>query len=105
MNYHTYHIPANYTDAGKLFGLFAIRNTIEDVLLAAPPVFLCLRFMPFSIPTNIIATLVIGIPSGGFAIISIRDDYLTRFLAMRWRWRLGRGVITYRGSPEQDRRR
>ena len=104
MNYQTYHIPANYTDAGKLFGIFEIRNTIEAVLLAGPCIFFCLRFLPFAITTNIIIALVVGVPLGGFALIGIHDGCLTRFLANWWRWRRGRGVITYRGSPQQDRK-
>ena len=44
MSHQTWHIPANYTDAGKLFGMFAIRYTIEAVLLAGP----CIFFTPFS---------------------------------------------------------
>ena len=36
MSYVTYRIPANYTDAGRLFGLFPIRNTVEAVILAVP---------------------------------------------------------------------
>lgn len=105
MNYQTYHIPANFTDAGKLFGLFAIRNAIEAALLAVPPVFLCLRFLPFSITTKIIIALTVGIPLGGFALIGVRDDCLSRFILMWWRYRRGRGVITYRGSPERDNKR
>lgn len=34
MDSETYYIPVNYTDAGKLFGLFEIRNAIESVVLA-----------------------------------------------------------------------
>jgi len=104
MSYQNYHIPANYTDAGKLFGLFAIRNTVEAVVLAVPAVVLCLRFLPFSITTNIVVALVAGIPLGGFALIGVMDDCLTRVLLMWWRWRCGRGITTYRGSPEQDRK-
>ena len=33
MDSETYYIPVNYTDAGKLFGLFEIRNAIESVVL------------------------------------------------------------------------
>ena len=33
MSYETYHIPVNFTDAGKLFGVFEIRNAVETVLL------------------------------------------------------------------------
>ena len=60
MNIQTWHIPANYTDAGKLFGVFAVRNAVEAAILAGPCIFCCLRFLPFSITTNIIAALVTG---------------------------------------------
>lgn len=105
MNCQNWHIPANYTDAGKLFGIFSIRNTVEAVILAGPCIFLCLRFLPFSITTNIMAALVAGIPLGGFALIGVRDDCLSRFLLMWWRWRRGRGTITFRGSPDKDSKR
>ena len=105
MNHQTWHIPANYTDAGKLFGLFAIRNTIEAVLLAGPSFFLSFRFLPFAITTNLTIALVAGIPLGGFALIGVQDDCLSRFLMAWLRWRRGRGIITYRGSPGQDHRR
>ena len=105
MNYQTYHIPANYTDAGRLFGLFAIRNAVEAVMLAGPCVFLCLSYLPFDITTRIIAALVLGIPLGGFAIIGIRDDPLSRFLFTWWRWRRGRGVITFRGQANDNKRK
>ena len=36
MDSETYYIPVNYTDAGKLFGLFEIRNAIESVVLGLP---------------------------------------------------------------------
>ncbi len=35
-----YHLPANYTDAGKLLGMFEIRNAVEAVVLAVPRVLL-----------------------------------------------------------------
>lgn len=105
MKYQTYHIPANYTDAGRLFGLFALRNAVEAVILAAPPVFLCFRFLPFSITAKIIVALVVGIPLGGFALTGVRDDCLSRFLAGWWRWRRARGIIAYRGSPQTEKKR
>ena len=33
MPYETYHIPVNFTDAGRLFGMFEIRNAMEAILL------------------------------------------------------------------------
>lgn len=49
MGYETYHIPVNYTDAGKLFGLFEIRNVVEAVLIGLPVLALCARFLPLVI--------------------------------------------------------
>jgi hypothetical protein len=68
----TYHIPANFTDAGRLFGLFGIRNAVEAALLAVPCVFLCLRYAPLDITGKLIAALVTGIPLGGLTRISTR---------------------------------
>ena len=103
--HHTYHIPANFTDAGKLFGLFGIRNAIEALLLAGPCAIICFRFLPLDISGKVMAALVTGIPLGGFALIGIQDDPLSRFLMAWWRWRRSRGAITFRGSPEQDEKR
>ena len=36
-----YYIPTNFTDAGRIMGLFEIRNLIEAVLLTMPILYLC----------------------------------------------------------------
>ena len=36
MNEETYYIPNNFTDAGRVFGLFEIRNLIEALVLTLP---------------------------------------------------------------------
>ena len=59
MNYENYHLPANFTDAGKLMGMFQIRNTIESLLISAPILYLCLAFLPFEITTRIIAAMIL----------------------------------------------
>lgn len=92
-----YHIPANFTDAGKLFGIFEVRNGVEAVILSVPLFFLCFSYLPFSITTNIIITMIIVIPTGGFALIGINDDCMTRFIRTWWNWRTKRGIITFRG--------
>ena len=55
MGYETYHIPVNFTDAGKLFGVFEIRNAVETVLLCIPILFLCLALLPLTLMPKIIA--------------------------------------------------
>jgi hypothetical protein len=93
-----YHIPANYTDAGKLFGLFEVRNGIEAVILSLPLLYLCFSTLTFSITTNLIITMIVVIPVGGFALIGINDDCLTRFIRIWWHWRGRKCIITYRGA-------
>ena len=98
MTNETYYIPANFTDAGRVMGLFEIRNLIEAVLLTLPILYLCLAFVPLSMTPKIIATLTVLVPVGGFGLIGVSDDSLTRWLGSWWRWRKGRRLITYRGE-------
>ena len=58
MDSETYYIPVNYTDAGKLFGLFEIRNAIESVVLGLPVLGLCTALLPFTITWKIICDAV-----------------------------------------------
>ena len=62
MSYETYHIPVNFTDAGKLFGVFEIRNAVETVLLCVPILFLCLALLPLTLMPKIIVTMAILVP-------------------------------------------
>ena len=101
MNYETYHIPTNFTDAGRLFGLFEIRNAIETVLLTAPIVFLCLALLPFALTTRLIITMVIAVPVGGFWLIGVSDDSLTRWAGMWLRWRKCRRLMLFRGEVHE----
>lgn len=101
---NNYHIPANYTDAGKLLGVFEIRNGIEAVILSIPVAFLCFSKLPFSLTVNIIITMIIVIPVGGFALIGINDDCLTRFLRVWLSWFTKRGMIFFRGTERMKRK-
>ena len=98
MDSETYYIPVNYTDAGKLFGLFEIRNAIESVVLGLPVLGLCTALLPFTITWKIIVTLCLLVPTVGFALIGLKDDSLTRYLKTWWTWRRRRRVLTYRGE-------
>ena len=42
----TYYIPTNFTDAGRVMGLFEIRNMIEAILLTLPILYLCIVLLP-----------------------------------------------------------
>lgn len=101
MSNETYYIPTNFTDAGRVMGLFEIRNLIEAVLLTLPILYLCLAFVPLALTPKIIVTLTVLVPVGGFGLIGISDDSLTRWLSSWWRWRKGRRLITYRGESKK----
>ena len=90
-----YHIPANYTEAGRLLGLFDIRNTIEAAVIAIPILFLSFTLLPFAVTTKCIISMIFAIPCGGFALIGLHDDCLSRFLTGYFRWRKGRRIFHY----------
>ena len=69
MSNETYYIPTNVTDAGRVMGLFELRNLIEAVVLTLPILYLCLAFVPLSMTPKIIVTLTVLVPVGGFGLI------------------------------------
>ena len=98
MSHETYYIPTNFTDAGRVMGMFEIRNMVEAVLLSLPILYFCMVLIPWSLTPKIIATLTILVPVGGFGLIGISDDSLTRWLGCWWRWQKNRRLIFYRGE-------
>ena len=87
MNSQTIVIPTNYTDSGKLFGMFEKRNAIETVCLALPVIFLIVMLSPFSIRVNLIFGAVILVPLCGFSLFGIRDYSLISYLLIYCKWR------------------
>ena len=98
MNYEVYHIPTNFTDAGRVMGLFELRNLVEAVILTIPALSLCIAFLPLSLTAKVVVTMVIVVPLGGFGLIGINDDSMTRWLGCWWRWRRKRRIILFRGE-------
>ena len=66
------YIPRNYTDAGRIFGMFGLTATI----------IICMVFV---------------IPIGGFSLIGIHDYSLLTFIRLYIRWRKSRRILVYRG--------
>ena len=98
MNYEVYHIPTNFTDAGRVMGLFELRNLVEAVVLTIPVLYLCIAFLPLDLSAKIMVTLVVIVPVGGFGLIGVNDDSMTRLLEDWWRWRRRRRIILFRGE-------
>ena len=74
MNYENYFIPTNFTDAGRVFGLFEMRNLVEAVILTVHVIYLCFVLLPFRLTAKLIVTLTIAVPVGGFSLIGIGGD-------------------------------
>lgn len=94
----TVFIPTNFTDAGKLFGIFEIRNVIECICLCIPMTLLLILLSPFGITGTIILVSLFLVPFGGFALIGVRDYSLFTFLRIYNRYSKSKRIITYRGS-------
>ena len=101
MNHEVYYIPTNFTDAGRVLGLFELRNLVEAVILTLPVLYLCIVYLPFSLTPKIITTLSVIIPLGGFGLIGISDDSLTRWLSCWWRWRRARRRLLFSGAVKK----
>ena len=85
MNTDTYYIPVNFTNAGRILGLFEIRNLIEALLLCLPVLYVCLTYLPFSLTPKIIVTVSLVVPIGGFG------------LKGWWAWHCRRRMMFFRG--------
>lgn len=75
-----------------------LRNLVEAVLLTLPALYLCIAFLPLDLTPKIIVTLTIIVPLGGFGLIGISDDSMTRWLGSWWKWRRSRRIILFRGE-------
>lgn len=94
----TVFIPTNFTDAGKLLGMFGIRNVIECFILCVPIALLSILLSPFGLTGTIILVTVLVVAIGGFAMIGVQDYSLFTFIRIYNRYKKSKRIITYRGS-------
>lgn len=92
------YIPNNYTEAGRIFGMFEMRNAAEALLLCIPLVLLTILLSPFGLTGTLIIATVLVVSVGGFALIGIHDYSLITFFRLHRRWRKNRRILTYRGT-------
>lgn len=92
------YIPTNYTDAGKILGMFEIRNVVESMILCVPLTLLIFFLSPFAITTTIIIVTVLVVPLGGFALFGIQEHSFFAFLSIYSKWYKNKRILTYRGS-------
>lgn len=99
-----YHIPANFSDAGRVLGLFDLRNLLEMLVLAVPTLGLCVLFAKltaFTMTTKLMVSMVLLVPVCGFALMGLHDESLFRFCAAYLHWRRSRSLLTYRGDYKE----
>lgn len=96
----TVYIPTNYTDAGRLLGMFEIRNAIECVILCVPIILAVFGLSPFKLTATLIIACVLVIPIGGFALMGIADHSLLTFIRIYRSWLKRRGILLFRGSKK-----
>lgn len=90
-----YNIPSNYTDSGKILGLFELRNAIEAGVLAVVVGFPLLS-ASMSLPTKIV-TVVLGVGLVVFvAGTGIGGDSLTQYLHSIWKYLRNKRKLKYR---------
>lgn len=95
-----YYIPTNFTDNGKVLGMFPIRNLIEAVLAGVPLLLLSLRYLPLPLTWRIVVSLTLVVPASGFALIGIDDAPITTFIRVWRQWRKRRRILEYRGMVQ-----
>lgn len=98
MEQQTVYIPTNFTDAGRLLGLFEIRNVIECAIICIPVLLLLLTVSPFGLTGTVILCCAVLIPIGGFALSGVQDYSLFTFLRLYHRYKKNKRIITYRGK-------
>jgi len=76
-----YHIPANYTDSGKLLGgMLEVRNTVEAIFLVLLVGYPELMWMPVHATMKIVIMVVTLLPLGVVALMGISGDSLGQYL-------------------------
>lgn len=104
MNDQTVFIPTNFTDAGRLLGMFEIRNVIECAVLGIPTLLLLMAVSPFGLMGTIILCSAVLIPIGGFALGGIQDYSLMTFIRLHRRFKKNKRILTYRGTKWQKKK-
>lgn len=91
-------IPTNYTDAGRLLGLFPVRHAVEALILCVPLALLMMGLLPLGLTGRLIGTVMVLVLAGGLALAGIQGDSLLTFLRIYFDWRRKRRILIYRGD-------
>ena len=98
------YIPTNYTDAGKILGMFETRHVVECMIVCIPVLLLLILLSPFGLTGTIILCTVAVVPLGGFSLIGVHDYSLFTFLRIHRRFKKRKRILTYRGLLWKNRK-
>jgi uncharacterized membrane protein YgcG len=78
-----FYIPPNFTDSGKIMGMFKTRNLAEAAIFAVVPGYFTLStLLPYiGIAASICITIFVFIPIFIFCLIGINEDSVLTFLS------------------------
>jgi len=94
---NVYHIPANYTDSGKLLGgMLETRNTIEAGLLVLVIGYPELMWLPAKAMTKFVVMVITLLPLGILALMGVSGDSLGQYLQHMIKFRMNRRKLHMR---------
>ena len=80
MEEDVYIIPHNYTDNGKILGMFEKESAYLAIAWVVPMTLLEFNFLPFSVDIKIFVLILGVIPPAIFALIGIGGETLISFV-------------------------
>ena len=94
---NVYHIPANYTDSGKLLGgMLETRNAIEAGILVLAIGYPELMWLPVKPLTKVVVMIITLVPTGVLALMGVSGDSLGQYLHHMIKFRLNKRKLHMR---------
>jgi len=94
---NVYHIPANYTDSGKLLGgMLETRNAIEAGILVLVIGYPELMWLPAKALTKVIVMIITLVPTGVMALMGVSGDSLGQYLHHMIKFRMNKRKLHMR---------
>jgi len=94
---NVYHIPANYTDSGKLLGgMLETRNAVEAGILVLAIGYPELMWLPAKALTKAVVMIVTLVPTGVLALMGVGGDSLGQYLRHMVKFRMNKRKLHMR---------
>ena len=94
---NVYHIPANYTDSGKLLGgMLETRNAIEAGIVVLIIGYPELMWLPAKPLTKVVVMIITLVPTGVLALMGVSGDSLGQYLHHMIKFRLNKRKLHMR---------